>query len=68
MPRSMPNKAAGPWVLKPVPRPTPEIDSTPISRDLLDKVVAGITTLPPEFHLHPKLDGFIKKAPEALRE
>ncbi len=60
------NKAAGPWVLKPVPKPTPEIDSTSISSDLLDKVVAGITTLPPEFHLHPKLDGFIRTRREAL--
>jgi 2-oxoglutarate decarboxylase len=60
------NKAAGPWRLQPVPKPTPEIDTTRISRDLLEKVVAGITTLPPEFHIHPKLEGFIKKRREGL--
>ena len=60
------NKAAGPWFLQPVVKPVPENHSTAISRGMLEKVVAGMTTLPPTFNLHPKLDGFIKKRREAL--
>lgn len=60
------NKAAGPWVLQPVIKPTPENYTTAISRAVLEQVVTGITTLPPDFHLHPKLEGFIRKRREAL--
>jgi 2-oxoglutarate dehydrogenase E1 component len=60
------NKAAGPWVLQRVVMPTPETHTTAISRELLDKTVEGITALPGSFHLHPKLDGFIKKRRDAL--
>ncbi len=60
------NKAAGPWVLQPVIKPTPENYTTAISRAVLDQVVAGITTLPATFHLHPKLETFIRKRRDSL--
>ncbi len=60
------NKAAGPWVLQPVVKPVPQNHSTSISRGMLEKVVEGITTLPEGFHLHPKLDSFVKKRRDAL--
>ncbi len=60
------NKAAGPWVLQPAIAPPPAYSSTSISRDLLERVVDGITFLPSSFHIHPKLDGFVKKRRETL--
>jgi 2-oxoglutarate dehydrogenase E1 component len=60
------NKAAGPWVLHPPMAPSPTNSTTSISRDMLDRVVDGITFLPKSFHIHPKLDGFVKKRRETL--
>jgi 2-oxoglutarate dehydrogenase E1 component len=60
------NKAAGKWVLQPPLTHSRPNSTTAISRQLLEKTVDGITHLPPEFNLHPKLDGFIKKRKEAL--
>jgi 2-oxoglutarate decarboxylase len=60
------NKAAGPWVLKPAMAAHPANSSTAISRELLERVVDGITFLPASFHIHPKLDGFVKKRRETL--
>jgi multifunctional 2-oxoglutarate metabolism enzyme len=60
------NKAAGPWVLQPSIAPAPAYSSTAISRDMLERVVDGITFLPSSFHIHPKLDGFVKKRRETL--
>jgi multifunctional 2-oxoglutarate metabolism enzyme len=60
------NKAAGPWVLQPSVAPPPAYSSTAIPRDLLERVVDGITFLPASFHIHPKLDGFVKKRRETL--
>jgi 2-oxoglutarate decarboxylase len=60
------NKAAGPWVLHPAIAPHPTKSSTAISRDMLDRVVDGITFLPASFHIHPKLDGFVKKRRDTL--
>ena len=60
------NKAAGPWVLQPSFAPLREISSTAISREMLEKVVDGITFLPASFHIHPKLDGFVKKRRDTL--
>ncbi|MCC6293106.1 MAG: multifunctional oxoglutarate decarboxylase/oxoglutarate dehydrogenase thiamine pyrophosphate-binding subunit/dihydrolipoyllysine-residue succinyltransferase subunit [Bryobacterales bacterium] len=34
---------------------------------LLEKVIDGLTTVPTDFHLHPKLKGFLEKRKEALR-
>jgi 2-oxoglutarate dehydrogenase E1 component len=59
-------KAAGKWVLQPAVMPTPEHFSTAISREMLERVVDGITFLPASFHIHPKLEGFIKKRRETL--
>ena len=33
---------------------------------MLEKVVDGVTFLPSSFHIHPKLDGFVKKRRETL--
>ncbi len=60
------NKAAGPWVLNPAIAHPPANLSTAISRDLLERVVDGIAFLPSSFHIHPKLDGFVKKRRETL--
>jgi len=60
------NKAAGKWVLQPPLTHSRPNEKTAISRDLLDKTVAGITRIPAEFHLHPKLEGFIRKRQETL--
>ena len=59
-------KASGPWVLQQRARQIASGDSTAISREQLEKVVDGITFLPATFHLHPKLDGFVKKRRELL--
>lgn len=60
------NKAAGPWVLNPPMVHLPANSSTSISRDMLEQVVDGITFLPTSFHIHPKLDGFVRKRRETL--
>jgi 2-oxoglutarate decarboxylase len=39
--------------------------ATAVDRALLDQVVRGITNFPPNFHLHPKLHGFVEKRTEA---
>ena len=38
------------------PRP-----NTAVDRSALERVVQGITTFPDDFHVHPKLEGFLKK-------
>jgi multifunctional 2-oxoglutarate metabolism enzyme len=60
------NKAAGKWVLQPALKHARPNSTTAISRELLQRVVAGITHLPETFHLHPKLEGFIRKRRENL--
>jgi 2-oxoglutarate decarboxylase len=60
------NKAAGPWVLQPVELLVPEHHSTKISREILESVVEGITTIPASFPIHPKLEGFVRKRRDAL--
>jgi 2-oxoglutarate dehydrogenase E1 component len=44
------------------PRP-----NTAVDRSALERVVHGITTYPDEFHVHPKLEGTLKKRQEILR-
>ena len=39
---------------------------TAVDRTALERVVEGITTFPPEFHVHPKLEGFLKKRRDLL--
>jgi len=60
------NKAAGKWVLQPALKHARPNSSSAISRELLEQVVAGITHLPDTFHIHPKLEGFIRKRRENL--
>ncbi len=60
------NKAAGPWVLQPTIAPLPPNSTTAISREMLERVVDGITYLPSSFHIHPKLEGFVRKRRETL--
>ena len=60
------NKAAGKWVLqRPLTHQRPN-STTGITRDLLEQTVLGATRFPETFHLHPKLEGFIKKRRDAL--
>ena len=49
--------------LEPVDRPSPE---TPISRDMARTIIEGLAAFPAEFHLHPKLKGFVEKRKEIL--
>jgi 2-oxoglutarate dehydrogenase E1 component len=49
----------------PAPAPTPAAP-TGIGRELAERVIAGLTTIPAGFHLHPKLKGFMEKRREAL--
>jgi len=44
------------------PRPNTAVDRTE-----LERVVRGITTFPDEFHVHPKLEGFLRKREEILQ-
>ncbi len=44
------------------PRP-----NTAVGRDALERVVRAITTFPDDFHVHPKLEGFLNKRQEILR-
>jgi 2-oxoglutarate dehydrogenase E1 component len=60
------NKAAGPWVLNPPIAHLPANSSTAISREMLERVVDGITFLPASFHIHQKLDGFVRKRRDTL--
>ncbi len=39
---------------------------TAIEEAMIERVVAGLTTFPPDFHPHPKLRGFFEKRKEAL--
>jgi 2-oxoglutarate dehydrogenase complex dehydrogenase (E1) component-like enzyme len=41
---------------------------TSVDRQLIERIVEGITRFPSEFHLHPKLRGFVEKRREALAE
>jgi 2-oxoglutarate dehydrogenase E1 component len=60
------NKAAGKWVLQPPMKHQRPGDQTAISPELLAETVEGITRIPESFHLHPKLEGFLKKRRDAL--
>jgi 2-oxoglutarate dehydrogenase E1 component len=60
------NKAAGKWVLQPMLTHERPNSRTAISREMLEKVVDGITFLPASFHIHPKLDSFVRKRRETL--
>jgi 2-oxoglutarate dehydrogenase E1 component len=44
------------------------VPHTAVDRELIERIVEGITRFPEDFHLHPKLRGFVEKRREALRE
>ena len=44
----------------------PALARTAVSEEIIAKVVAGITTFPSDFALHPKLKGFVAKRKEVL--
>src|SRR4029077_4448760 len=44
-------------------RPSPR---AAVDRANLERVIEGITTFPPEFHVHPKLEGGLRKRREVL--
>src|SRR5204863_3706117 len=49
--------------LSAIPADSIMADHTPtaVDRALLDRIVAGITNFPGDFHLHPKLAGLVQK-------
>lgn len=49
--------------VKSIEQPRP---NTAIDRALIERIIQGITTFPDDFHLHPKLKGFIEKRKDAL--
>ncbi len=44
----------------------PVVCPTAITQEMAEKVIEGITTFPADFHLHPKLKGFVDRRREAL--
>jgi 2-oxoglutarate dehydrogenase E1 component len=60
-------RAAGKWVLPPVVHPARLNSTTTITREMLEQVVNAITAVPSGFHIHPKLEGFLKKRREGLQ-
>jgi 2-oxoglutarate decarboxylase len=61
-------EAYGLQELSAIPAESIPMDQPPsaVNRDVLAYIVDRITTFPGDFHLHPKLGGFIKKRREAL--
>jgi len=47
---------------------SPFCPRTAVNRHVLDRVIRGITSFPANFHLHPKLQGFVNKRHEALEK
>jgi 2-oxoglutarate decarboxylase len=61
------NRAAGKWVLQPALKHARPNSTTAISREMLERAVAGITYLPETFHPHPKLlKDYIRKRQDSL--
>jgi len=44
----------------------PPVAQTAVDRSTLAQILEAITSFPPGFHVHPKLDGFLKKRREVL--
>ena len=44
----------------------PPVAQTAVDRAALEQIIESITTFPAGFHVHPKLDGFLKKRREVL--
>jgi 2-oxoglutarate dehydrogenase E1 component len=53
--------------LSPIPAagmPT-DLPPTAVAREVIDRVLDGVTAFPPDFHLHPKLNRFVERRREA---
>ncbi len=66
-------KQAAPYELEELVTPSPEELAQPvppvaIDGQTIERVVRGITTFPDDFHLHPKLRGFVDRRREALEK
>ena len=64
-------KQAAPYELEELVTPSSEELAQPvppvaIDRETIERVVQGITTFPEDFHLHPKLRGFVERRREAI--
>ena len=64
-------KQAAPYELQELVIPSAEelaqpCPPTAVNRELLERVVQGITAFPANFHLHPKLRGFVERRREAF--
>jgi 2-oxoglutarate decarboxylase len=64
-------KQAAPYELQELCTPSTEelaqpVPPTAVNRELLERVVQGITQFPSDFHLHPKLRGFVDRRREAF--
>ncbi len=64
-------KQSAPYELEELVTPSSEELAQPvppvaIDRAMIERVVRGITTFPADFHLHPKLRGFVERRREAV--
>ncbi len=64
-------KEAAPYELQELCTPSPEelaqpCPPTSVTRELLDRVLQGLTSFPENFHLHPKLRGHVDRRREAF--
>jgi 2-oxoglutarate dehydrogenase E1 component len=66
-------KQSAPYELEELVTPSPEELAQPtppvaIDRAMIERVVRGITTFPADFHLHPKLRGFVERRREVVEK
>jgi multifunctional 2-oxoglutarate metabolism enzyme len=66
-------KQSAPYELEELVTPSSEELAQPvppvaIDRAMIERVVRGITTFPVDFHLHPKLRGFVERRREAVEK
>ncbi len=66
-------KQAAPYELEELVTPSAEELAKPvppvaIDRPMIERIVRGITTFPEDFHLHPKLRGFVDRRREAIEK
>lgn len=66
-------KQSAPYELEELVTPAAEelaqpVPTVAIGRDLIERVTLGITTFPADFHLHPKLRGFVERRREVVEK
>jgi 2-oxoglutarate dehydrogenase E1 component len=66
-------KQSAPYELEELVTPSPQELAQPtppvaIDRAMIERVVRGVTTFPPDFHLHPKLRGFVERRREVVEK